>query len=208
MIRINLIPPEERIVTTTAGPNWALISAVVAPVFYGLILASVWSYQSHKVAVLDEMIDQEEATMARYKPAVAMLSQLRQEQTEIQARLDALDEVDRYRNLPVKILEQINRAVPRYLWLEAVEETGAPGVELAIKGSTFSNLIVSDFLDRLAGSDLFTIPELSITQEKKIGDTKVVSFSLVARGVPADERVSADGGDGVKTAMLLNEAGR
>lgn len=198
MIRINLIPVEERIVTTTSGPNWSVIALTVAPVVFGLILFTVFMYQNHQLTMLTEQINQEEATLAKYKPAVAKLKQLREEQTEIQARLDALHEIDEYRALPVQMMEAVNRSVPRYLWLETVEETGGGGVELKITGSTFSNLIVSDFLDRLEDSHMFVVPELNIAEEKKIGQTKVVNFTLIARGDPDADDVSGD----VSTAAL------
>ena len=204
MIRINLIPSEERIVTSTAGPNWGLIALAVTPVVYFMLLGSIYMYQVHKVTVLDEMIRQEEMAVKKYKPAIAKLKTLREEHAQIQARLEAIEDIDRDRQIPVRMIEAISRSVPRYLWLEKVEETGAPGLEITIEGNTFSNLIVSDFLDRLRDSNFFTVPDLTITQEQKIGETRVVEFKLVARGEGGAGQVE----EGISTAFANSNGGQ
>lgn len=204
MIRINLIPREERIVTTTAGPNWVLIALAVAPVVYAMLLGSIYMYQIHQVTVLDEMVRQEEMVLKKYKPAIAQLKTLRAEQVEIEARLQSIEDIDRGRQIPVRMIEAVSRSVPRYLWLESVEETGAPGVEIEIEGNTFSNLIVSDFLDRLEDSHFFAVPELTITQEQKIGETRVVEFKLVARGEPGAGTTE----EGISTALANSNGGQ
>lgn len=183
MIRINLIPREERVTTRPVGPNWVAITAAVAPVFYGLVLAAVVMVQNHESLVLEELIQQEEAAMVRYGPALKMIDTLTREKVEVQARLDAMHQLDESRKLPVRLLETVNRSIPRFLWVEKVEEHGGMGaVEMMIKGHTFSNLIVSDFINRLEETELFQVVDLEITKEIRIGETRVVEFSLVVRG--------------------------
>lgn len=192
MIRINLIPREERVSTKAAGPNWVLIAAVVAPVFYGLVLGAVVTFQNHQEVVLDELIHQEEQAMAHYGPALAKIDQLTKERKEFRVRLDAMDELDHSRRLAVGLLETLNRSVPRFLWIDKVEEEVDAGVVLKIQGNTFSNLIVSDFIERLEETELFEIVELEIAKEARIGETRVVEFRLVVRGtgVLPDETAS------------------
>ncbi len=204
MIRINLIPSEERIVTTTAGPNWVVIASAVAPVVFAMLLGSIYMYQIHKVTVLNELIRQEEMVLKKYKPAIAKLKTLRAEQTEIEARLESIVDIDRGRQIPVRMIEAVSRSVPRYLWLQLIEETGGSGVELKIEGNTFSNLIVSDFLDWLSDSHFFSIPDLTITQETDIGGTRVVEFKLVAVGEPDGQFAE----EGVSTALANTNGGQ
>lgn len=184
MIRINLIPRDERISVRPAGPNWLLIGAVVGPFVWALVLVAVVVVQNHQSAVLDELTEQEEIAMAHYAPALQKIETLRKEKAEVVSRLAAMDELDRSRRLPVHLLEVVNRSVPRFLWIEKMEEGASDSLEIAIKGNTFSNLIVSDFIERLEESDLFTIVDLDVTKENRIGETKVVEFSLVVRGLP------------------------
>ena len=199
MIRINLIPREERVATKPVGPNWALIALAVAPVLYGLILTAIVLVNNHQIAVLDEMIQEEETALARYRPALAKIDQLTAERAELQSRLDAMESLDRDRRLAVRLLETVNRSVPPYLWIERMEETGAPGVEIEIEGNTFSNLVVSDLIERLEESGLLEEVDLTVTREGRIGETRVVEFSLVTRGsadAPAADEEEA------KTAAL------
>jgi Tfp pilus assembly protein PilN len=185
MIRINLIPRDERVAVHPEGPNWLLIGAVVGPFVYALALLAVVMVQNHQSTVLDELVQQEELSMAHYAPALQKIEILRREKAEVESRLAAMDELDRSRRLPVYLLEIVNRSVPRYLWIEKLEEADAESLEIAIKGNTFSNLIVSDFIERLEESELFTVVDLEVTKENRIGETKVVEFSLVVRGLPA-----------------------
>ncbi|MFH1277461.1 MAG: PilN domain-containing protein [Candidatus Eisenbacteria bacterium] len=182
MIRINLIPRDERVTTKTAGPNWILVSGVTAPLVYALILGALVTWQNHRSVVLDEMIHQEEQAMEHYGPALAKIDQLTKERKEVRSRLDAMDGLDRSRRLAVALMETLNRSVPRFLWVDTVEEVDEGGLALEIKGNTFSNLIVSDFIERLEETELFEIVELSIAKEARIGKTRVVEFRLVVRG--------------------------
>ncbi|MFH1679174.1 MAG: PilN domain-containing protein [Candidatus Eisenbacteria bacterium] len=184
MIRINLIPREERTAVRSAGPNWMAIAAVVGPVFYAFLLFAVVMVQNHRSVLMDEMIQQEEAAMAHYAPALQKIDTLTREKADVQSRLAALEELDQSRRLPVHLLETVCRSVPRFLWVERMEEVLGDSLEIAIKGNTFSNLIVSDFIERLEESDLFTVVDLDLTKESRIGETKVVEFSLVVRGAP------------------------
>lgn len=183
MIRINLIPREEQISGKNAGPNWTNISIVIAPIVFLLALASLSMYQSHQIMVLEMMINDEESAMAHYGPAIEKIRTLRQEKGDVQNRLDAIESLDRNRRLAVRILETINRSVPRYLWIDNLDETGLEGGTVVIEGNTFSNLSVSDFIDRLEESELFETVDLTITKEERIGTNKVVQFSILAAGV-------------------------
>lgn len=182
MIRINLIPRDERVTKKATGPNWILVSAVTAPLVYALILGAVVTWQNHRSVVLGEMIHQEEQAMEHYGPALAKIDQLTRERRELRTRLDAMDELDRSRRLAVALMETLNRAVPRFLWIDTIEEIAEGGLALEIKGNTFSNLIVSDFIERLEETELFEIVELNIAKETRIGETRVVEFRLVVRG--------------------------
>jgi Tfp pilus assembly protein PilN len=182
MIRINLIPREERVSLRPKSINWILIGLVVAPVLYGLILTSIILYQDHQIVVLEEMIQEEQAALAHYKPVVDKIARLTKEKAEIESRLAALDQLDGNRRLVVSTMEAMNRCVPSFIWVEHLGETGAPGLELTLRGYTFSNLIISDFIERLEESEFFDVVDLTIAQEKRIGDTRVVEFDLVVRG--------------------------
>jgi len=182
MIRINLIPKEDRVAVGPVGPNWSLIAALVAPVAYGLILGTVVTVQTHRALALGGLIQQEESAMEMYGPALKKIDTLTRERAEVRSRLDAMEDLDRSRRLPVRLLETVNRSVPRFLWIEKMEETNGPGLELRIKGNTFSNLIVSDFIERLEETEAFENVDLDIAKETRIGETRVVEFVLLAHG--------------------------
>jgi Tfp pilus assembly protein PilN len=151
---------------------------------YALLLVTIVTVQNHRSVVLDELIQQEETAMAHYAPALQKIEALTKEKAEVETRLAAMEDLNGGRRLPVLLLETVNRSVPRFLWINKMEETEGDSLEVAIAGNTFSNLIVSDFIERLEETELFHVVDLEITKENRIGETKVVEFSLVVRGIP------------------------
>lgn len=69
--------------------------------------------------------------------------------------------------------------VPDNCWVEEVTETGGSAVE--IKGITFSNFIIADFMVSLERSGRFTDVALQKAQEGDIDDVRVVKFEISAK---------------------------
>jgi type IV pilus assembly protein PilN len=187
MIRINLLPredmPAQRSIKlpelSTFAPLVLVIVAVGAVAVMGL-------YQGRKIGALEQTIAAEEAESRRLAPEIAKIKRLDEQRKSLNERLGVIGTLDRDRYFRVHLMDEVNRALPRHLWLERFEDQG--GDLYAFEGVTFSNFLVSDLLQNLDRSPWFESVVLEIAEKGVIEDVDVVKFKIKARAVrqPAD----------------------
>jgi len=177
MIRINLLPrdevPAKRSLTLpNIGAFAPLVLIAVAAI--GVTVAHV--YQSQKIADLEQVIQEEEAESRRLAPEIAKIKRLNEQRRELNERLDAITRLDRDRYFRVHLLDELNRSMPKHMWLTRFEDVG--GDRYAVEGVTFSNFLVCDFLQNLASSPYFAAVDLLVAERGLIGEVKVVKFKV------------------------------
>jgi len=177
MVRINLLPPEERIDRNKAAlerirDNAPYLVAMTAI----LVFAIFGSIQEMSIRTVQAEIQQLEAESNAIRPQLAKVRKLEAEKAELLRRLDLIRSLDRDRLFRVKLLDAINRRIPEYMWLTSLTESG--GSSLTIEGVTFSNLVVAELMNRLESSVLFSDVDLEVAQRGTIEDQHVVHFTL------------------------------
>lgn len=192
MIRINLLPreevPRQRRVKLPELSNFApLVLVVVALGVMGIM----GLYQGQKIKTLEQTIAAEEAESRRLAPEIAKIKRLDAQRASLNQRLTVIGELDRDRYFRVHLLDELNRALPEHLWLTRCEDRG--GDLYALEGVTFSNFLVSDFLQNLARSPYFTGLNLEVAERGTIDDVDVVKFKLQAQALRTPEN-QAQGG--------------
>jgi type IV pilus assembly protein PilN len=192
MIRINLLPRED------APKNRSLVLPSVtafAPLVLVIVAAGVMTvmsiYQDQKIRTLEQVIADEEAESRRLAPEIAKIKRLDQQRQDLNQRLDVITNLDRDRYFRVHLLDDLNRALPENLWLVRFENTG--GDAYAIEGVTFSNFLVSDFLQNLADSPYYEGVNLEVAERGDIKEVEVVRFKLQAQGVRAPSGAAIGG---------------
>jgi Tfp pilus assembly protein PilN len=101
-----------------------------------------------------------------------------QKEQELNRRLALVQQLDRNRFRTVRVMDEMARRVPRYMWLTGLKNI-APD-KVAIDGYAFSNLIVSDLMTNLDKSDLFSGTELSVAKRKVVEGQNAVSFTVTS----------------------------
>ena len=192
MIRSNLLPRED----TPKNRSLALPSVTsFAPLVLVIIAAGVMTvmsiYQDQKIRTLEQMIADEEAESRRLAPEIAKIKRLDQQRQDLNQRLDVITNLDRDRYFRVHLLDELNQALPENLWLVRFENTG--GDAYAIEGVTFSNFLVSDFLQNLADSPYYGAVNLEVAERGDIKDVEVVRFKLQAQAVRAPSGATIGG---------------
>lgn len=178
MIRINLLPDEERLPKEESkGIGWLLpvVGAVGLPTAVILVAMSL---QSRTIASLTAQVQELETLSAKYRPMIERVNRLSQEKRDLEAKIHVIDQLDQDRSFRVKLLEELNRHMPRYAWLTKFVESGGASAE--IEGTTFSNLVVSDFITGLERSGLYDQVDLTIAKRAEIGSRDVVDFKMTA----------------------------
>lgn len=183
MIRINLLPSEERsskrkisLPTISGGAVlWVSLGVFV----YAGAVAGIWVLQSRKITDYETRIQALKDESARLAPQLAKIRKLTAEREEVDKRLSIIASLDKDRYLHVRMMNDLAVQVPDNCWIEEIDENG--GSSLDIKGVTFSNFIIADFMTSLERSGRFSEVSLSKAQEGDIDDVRVVKFEVSAK---------------------------
>ncbi len=182
MIRINLLPRDEQPTQRSiAMPKVGAFAPLVLVLAAAVSIGTAHVYQGQQISQLNRTIAEEEAESRRLAPEIAKIKRLNQQRQDLNDRLDVITRLDTDRYFRVHLLDELNRSLPGYTWLTRFEDTG--GDSYAIEGVTFSNFLVSDFLQNVADSPYFASIDLLVTEKGEISDVKVVKFKARARAV-------------------------
>ncbi len=194
MIRINLLPDQERAPKEESKSGGWMLAVLGAAGCTGLVMLAAMTLQNRTIATLTEQVQELEMLSAKYRPLIERVNRLSQEKRELEAKIHVIDTLDQERDFRVRLLEELNRHMPRYAWLTKFVERGGAAAE--IEGTTFSNLVVSDFITGLEKSGLYNQVDLSIAKRAEIGNRDVVDFKLTANlnraSAPATAAASAE----------------
>jgi type IV pilus assembly protein PilN len=188
MIKINLLPPEDRkktrrikLPTFSGGGPKALWMIAGLAVYAGMVIA-VASLQSKSVGDLEAKIEKVKQESEALAPQLERIRKLTKEREEVDRRLGIIASLDRERYFRVELLNDISEKMPPNSWITAIKENG--GTEIVIDGVTFSNYLIADLMTSLDKSDHFDLVSLSIAQEGKILEHKVIQFTLSSKITP------------------------
>jgi type IV pilus assembly protein PilN len=183
MIKINLLPTEERAtrrkISLPTISGGAVLWVSLGVIVYAGAVAGIWVLQSRKIHDYETRIQALKDESARLAPQLAKIRKLTAEREEVNKRLGIIASLDKDRYLHVRMMNDLAVQVPDNCWVEEVNETGGSSVE--IKGITFSNFIIADFMTSLEKSGRFTDVSLVKAEEGDIEDVKVVKFELGAK---------------------------
>ena len=178
MIRINLLPAEEKQARKSISikrPTGILLPLVVVGVGVTVVVASV-VHQQAQLQAMNRDLKAVESEITRLAPEVALVERLGKERAELDLRLSVIDQLSEKRFDAVRLVDELDRAVPDYLWLTSAVQTGPN--QMNLEGVTFSNLIIADYMTRLDRSPYFAKVDLGVAERGAIDERDVVKFKL------------------------------
>lgn len=200
MIRINLLPKEERVVARRiALPKAASLAPLGALVAVVVLVGVTAALERTKVAALRHDVSEIRDEVRAIQPQVDRVKRLTAQREELERRLEVIRQLDEGRCLGVRTMDDLSRETPQYLWLTRLTQQG-PG-KVAVDGVTFSNLIVADFMMRLERSPMFAGVDLISTERGEIDGRDVVKFAVTALLTP-DEAPSDFSAEAILDEML------
>lgn len=180
MIRINLLPSEERkrkrTISLPSISGGAVVWITVAFVVYMGALFGIWALQGRTIADYEGKIKEAKEESARLAPQLAKIRKLTAEREEVNKRLNVIASLDKDRYLRVRTLNDLSLDLPANCWYTGLTEQG--GTRITLEGVTFSNYIIADLMNNLEKSDRFEDVALVIAEEGNIDDIKVLKFTL------------------------------
>lgn len=227
MIKINLLSEGKRPVVARrakqpAGGARADLgnTLLVVGIVLGLLVAGGWWY------MLDREIKKKDREIAAAQKEVDELAQVIKEveeykakKAELERKINVINDLKANQRGPVRIMDDVSRALPELLWLTKMDVTAAT---IQLQGTAFNMSAVANLLDNLDKVEEFAEPILADATQKSAGrgartetyDFKLnVGYSFVKKKVePAAEGGAEAGATGgavaaAQAAKSANERG-
>lgn len=198
MIRINLLsegkrPAAVRRARSTsflAGENIALWGLLAALLLLGVLPAAVWWWTtSDQVEENEARIVEAQREVDELAAIIAEVERFKAQQAELQHKIDVIEQLRQNQKGPVRVMDQISRALPELLWLDRMEMRG-PVINLS--GRAFNSNAVASFLDNLDAVPEFQEPTLRDLQESR-EDVYTFGISFGFAFAPPEVEEAADG---------------
>jgi len=176
MIEINLLPVREA--RRAADLRQQLMQLLLVMLVVAGGIGFVHSEMSERIVLAKARVGQMQRDIDQFKPQLEQVAAFRTKKAELEKKIDVIDELDRARSGPVRVMSELAARTPERLWLTSVSTTGG---KIHMKGESIDNELVAVFLRGLGDSAYFKEVDLDGTRlEGGKGDMKVVSFTINA----------------------------
>lgn len=209
MIEINLLPKnfQKRSIDFSFGKT-GLYAMVVAGLFLFGMLGTTY-VQKRQISRLESNIDKARQRVILLQKDIKLVDALMDVKSKVAQRMIAVEKLDSHRSVWVRLLEDMSRNVPDFVWLTrfnevvadapkqgsgnpkggqsqqaqpAVAEGGIPEVRPAeIEGFAFTLNSLASFMIRMMRSDYFDEIELRKTEELDLQGKKAYNFVLTCK---------------------------
>jgi type IV pilus assembly protein PilN len=189
MIEINLLPVREA--RRAADLRQQVMQLIMMLILVGAGIGFVHSEMNEKTAVARARVAQMQRDIDQFKPQLEQVAAFRKKKAKLEKKIDVIDELDRARSGPVRVMSELAMRTPERLWLKSVKTQGGT---IQLKGMSLDNELVAVFLRGLGDSEYFDSVDLDGTKlENSKSSLKVVSFGIRANLVnPKPEEDAAD----------------
>ena len=188
MIKVNLLTGAKRepvrkvpalnLEGFSGGQNILLV------VILGLALVFIgWRYYSlgAQVKKLDQDLEIARDQLERVQADREAIDVLKKKKEAFQRQIDIITTLKNNQQVPVRLLDEISRNLPDFLWLVSMQETGN---QLTFSGKATTPNAYANFYNNLHASPFFKdVGKISYTANRED-----VTFSLSAKFVPAGNR--------------------
>jgi Tfp pilus assembly protein PilN len=215
-IEINLLPRELR--KRRPGLSFDKSLTLIAGLALVLLVAFVGInvFQSMKLKTLNNKIAEAQKRAQELRKNIELVDALTDVKDKVLQRMSAIEALDRNRAVWVRVLEDLAKRVPDYLWLSLLEEeelqiaavpdSGVDSTTLmrqpsspaqkrvTMEGYSYSLNGLASFLIELIGSPYFKNMELQYVKRAEVEEHKSFTFQLVGElyYVPDLEGLDAD----------------
>jgi type IV pilus assembly protein PilN len=176
MIEINLLPVREA--RRAADLRQQVLQLVLMLIIVGGGIGVVHSEMNEKIVIAKARVVQMQRDIDQFKPQLEQVAAFRKKKAKLEKKIDVIDELDRARSGPVRVMSELAMRTPERLWLKSVKTSGGT---IQLKGLSLDNELVAVFLRGLSDSEYFDAVDLDGTKlEGGSGSLKLVSFGIRA----------------------------
>ena len=176
MLEINLLPVREERRRADLRQQLTQIALVLLITFGGI--AVVHARVSDQISDSNERVEQMKKEIDAFKPELEQVAAFKRNKGELQQKIDVIENLDKARNGPVRMLAELAVRTPDRLWLRSLRTDGD---RVTISGESLDNELVALFLRGLNESPYFEHVDLDGTEMGKEKDgLKFVTFDIRA----------------------------
>jgi type IV pilus assembly protein PilN len=174
MIKINLLPREER--KRHAPINTTLLLVGVGCVAALLAMGYGWFWLNGEVNRLQADIQSTQAEMRRFEALAKQVDKFQAEKKRLEEKLKIIQALMVAQGGPVRLLDEVSRALPNEVWLTGFTRTGK---KLDVSGIAYSNFNVATFMTNLGkAGPLISNVDLVVSEKTTVEQVPVERFSI------------------------------
>jgi type IV pilus assembly protein PilN len=204
MIKINLLaeakPAKKKRGVAALGAagrlNVLLLFGVLA---IGLlaILVQWWVLRS-RIKEMDEKIRVAQAEVTRLESVLKEVKDFEDKKARLQRKVDLINQLKANQKGPVRLMDEVSRALPDLLWIERMEYKGS---FIGLEGKALNPNAVANFLENLKRVSAFQEPKVEKIQAASgSGGTALYSFRLSFTFSNIDKTLTPEAGGGAGKA--------
>jgi type IV pilus assembly protein PilN len=199
MIKINLLAEGKRAVTrkAKAAPRAGAVPQDIGPwlLLGGFALAVVvvggwWFLHKRIIASKDRDIAAAQVEVNKLQAIIKEVEDYQRKKAELEHKISVITNLKLNQQGPVRIMDQVSRALPELLWLDRMQVTGAT---ITLTGQAFNTNAVANFIENLDKVPEFQEPILRDTRQSAQVYTFVINFGYALPKPGAEEPAPAGG---------------
>jgi len=198
MIKINLLAEGKRAVTRKAkaaprsraaldvGP-WLLLAGFLG----GALVVGGWWFLLHRtIKEKDAQIAVAQQEVNELQAIIKEVEEYKNKKDELEHKIQVITDLKLNQQGPVRIMDQVSRALPELLWLDRMQMSGST---ITLTGQAFNTNAVANFIENLDKVPEFQEPILKDTRQSGQVYTFVITFGYALPKPGADESAPAGG---------------
>jgi type IV pilus assembly protein PilN len=189
MIKINLIAEGKRptavrkIKPVLEGKDlaqWALVTGLVV----GVLAFVIWWFLLHRqIQAKEDEIADAQHQVDQLAPVIKEVEDFKKKKSELERKIGVIDDLKRNQSGPVRVMDDVSRALPELLWLDHMKMTAS---NIEIEGRALNTNAVANFIENLDKMPEFEEPTLRTTEEQAGGVYRfVIDFNYSFAQKPA-----------------------
>jgi len=173
MIKINLVPrvskKEENLKKLLGGLSFMAI-LIVGGVFYTSVKMDA------EVVSLEGKVKTAQLEYKAVEKKMRKLKKFKKMRNSLKRKVDIIKSLKGKQTGPVKMLDLLSNSVPEEIWVTSIKNSG----NINVKGISFSNPAIADFMERLSESKAFGGIKLLQSMQRTVNGRKVKEFQVVS----------------------------
>jgi type IV pilus assembly protein PilN len=175
MIEINLLPVREA--RRKADIRQQLMQLVLVLILAAAAIGFADSRVNAQIETSRRRIVQMEADIKQFKPQLDQVAAFRKKKASLEKKIEVIDNLDRARQGPVRVMDELATHTPPKLVLTSIKTVGN---KLEMQGASLDNELVAELLQALGASPYFGNVELDNTKMSDRSGLKLVNFKVQA----------------------------